>query len=244
MRLTDWAENECRIACKKENPNFNFDDEEDFDYGGSCYRSAFKAYKSLMNDGHSGFSFSMTRNILDRLMNSLPLTPIVDEDFFMVERGTEEWPGESSGYLAEHGLKSCLQCPRMTSLFREETLDGVVTYHDVSRSYFIDIDNPTITYTSNDKFLDELFPIKMPYLPQIGKYKIYAQEFLTDKANGDFDTKGILYVITPDGKHIDVNIFKAEIDGKWQEITKEEYIERYNRRIDKTNKLNIENETY
>lgn len=239
MRLTDWAENECRIACKKENPNFNFDDDEDFDYGGSCYRSAFKAYKSLMNDGHSGFSFSLTRNILNRLMNSLPLTPIVDEDFFTVERGTEEWLGESNKYLSEHGLKSSLQCPRMTSLFREETLDGQVTYHDVNRSYFVDIDNPSITYTSNDRFIDELFPIKMPYMPQEGKYKIYAQEFLTDKKNGDFDTKGILYVITPDAKRIDLNIFKAEINRKWQEITKEEYIERFKNRIDESPKQEI-----
>ena len=236
--ISDWAEQECRIACKQENPDFDFDGNE-FEYGCSCYKSALKAYCSLMEDGHSGFSFDMTKNILIRLMNSLPLTPIEDIDFFTVERGTEECPMESIEYLSKIGLKSCLQCPRMTSLFREETLDGKVTYYDVNRSYFVDIDNLIMTYTSDDRFIDELFPIKMPYMPQVGKYKIYAQEILTDKNNGDFDTKAILYVTTPDGERIDLNIFKAEIDGKWQEITKEEYIERFKRRIDKSPKQEV-----
>lgn len=37
--MLDWAENECRIACKRENPEFDFDNERDWDYGGSCYKS-------------------------------------------------------------------------------------------------------------------------------------------------------------------------------------------------------------
>ena len=36
------AEQECRLACKKENPNFDFDS-DDFDSGCSCYKSALKA---------------------------------------------------------------------------------------------------------------------------------------------------------------------------------------------------------
>lgn len=233
MSMLDWAERECRIACKKENPNFNFDS-DDFDYGCSCYKSALKAYKSLCDDGHSGCSWGFTKNILIRLMEGQPLTPITDEDFFSVKRGTEEYPLESDEYLKAHGLKSEIQCPRMSSLFRTETLDGKVSYHDNDRAYFINIENHSDTYSSACRFIDDMFPITMPYTPKKGKYKIYAQTFLTDEKHGDFDTKGIMYVITPEGEKVELNIFRTEgDDGNWKDITKEEYDELLSRRIDK-----------
>ena len=78
MTTNEWAEREIEIACKKENPNW---DGKSFDYGCACYQSALKAYKSLCEDEHSGFSFGLTKNILIRLMDGLPLMPITDEDF-------------------------------------------------------------------------------------------------------------------------------------------------------------------
>ena len=36
MSMYEWAEQECRLACKQENPNFDFDS-DDFDYGFNCY---------------------------------------------------------------------------------------------------------------------------------------------------------------------------------------------------------------
>lgn len=228
--MKDWVENECRIACKRENPNYDFDSDE-FDYGCCCYKSALKAYNSLIEDGHSGMSWSITRNILIRLMNNQPLTPITDEDFFSVERGTEEYPLESDEYLKKKGLKSSLQCPRMSSLFREETLDGKVNYHDIDRFYYIDMDNGW-TYHSSAKFLDEMFPITMPYMPKINKYKIYAREFLTDKKNGDYDTRAIEYMITPEGEKIELNLYYSEaISGIWEQITKEQYEELLKKKI-------------
>lgn len=229
MSIIDWAEQECRIACKCENPEYDFDS-DDFDYGCSCYKSALKAYKSLCEDLHSGASFEFTKNILIRLIEGHPLTPIKDEDFFI---NIEVMPQKSPSYLKERGLKSDLQCPRMSSLFRTETLDGKVTYEDIDRFYFINIEEPSDTYKTNSNFLDEMFPITMPYMPKKNKYKIYEQTFLTDKSNGDFDTRGIIYVITPEGEKVDVNIYKAQINNKFVDITKEEYEERLKRRIDK-----------
>ena len=233
--MSEWAENECRIACGRENPNYNFDG-NDFDYGCDCYKSALKAFKSLMDDGHSGMSFSFTKNILERLMEGLPLTPITDSDFFSVEQGTEDFPAESEEYLKERGLRSSLQCPRMSRLFRKETLDGKVSYHDVDRCVCVNVESPSDTYSSGiDRIVDEMFPITMPYNPTPGVYKLYVQTFLVDKKNGDFDTKGILYVETPKGKRVDVNKFMTERDGEWVDITKEEYDELLERRIDKLN---------
>ena len=225
--MYDWAEQECRIACKKENPNFNFDS-EDFDYGCSCYKSALKAYKSLCEDDHSGASFNFTRIILERLMDEQPLTPITDEDF---EGGVSIFSDKD---LASRGLKSEIQCPRMSSLFRRETLDGKISYIDNNRAYCINIENPFDTYSSaKDYVVDEFFPITMPYIPEKGKYKVYCQTFLTDKKNGDFDTQAILYFITPDGKRVDVNRYQTEKDGKMVDITKEEYDVLLEKRIDR-----------
>ena len=225
--MYDWAERECRIACKKENPNFNFDS-EDFDYGCSCYKSALKAYKSLCEDDHSGASFNFTRIILERLMDGQLLTPITDEDF---EGGVSIFSDKD---LASRGLKSEIQCPRMSSLFRRETLDGKVSYIDNNRAYCINIENPFDTYSSaKDYVVDEFFPITMPYIPEKGKYKVYCQTFLTDKKNGDFDTQAILYFTTPDGKRVDVNRYQTEKDGKMIDITKEEYDALLEKRIDR-----------
>ena len=227
MSMYDWAEQECRLACKKENPNFDFDS-DDFDYGCSCYKSALKAYKSLAEDGHSGMSFSFTRDILERLMRHEPLTPITDDDF---KDGNYLYPDEQ---LASMGLKSEIQCPRMSSLFRKETIDGEVTYNDLDRAYCIDIEKPSDTFSSSaSNIVDELFPIKMPYLPERGKYKVYVQSFLTDKKNGDLDTRGVIYLITPDGKRIDINRFYTEKNGEMVEISKDEYDKLLTNRLDK-----------
>jgi hypothetical protein len=185
-----------------------------------------------MEDGHSGASFGFTKNILIRPMEGQPLTPITDEDFFD-ENGNLLCMDMPSDYLKEQGLKSDIQCPRMSSLFRKETLDGKVTYHDIDRAYFVDIEEPSNTYTSCVSFLDELVPITMPYVPQKEKYKIYAQEFLTDKKNGDFDTRGVIYMTTPSGERIDLNLYYTTIDDEWVQIPKAQYDELLAKRIDK-----------
>ena len=228
MSIYNWAEQECRLACKRENPNFDFDS-NDFDYGCSCYKSALKAYKSLIDDNHSGASFSFTRDILERLMRHEPLTPITDDDF---KGGTLIYSDED---LASMGLKSEIQCPRMSSLFRKETVDGKVTYCDVNRAYSVNVETPSDTFSCGREtnIIDEMFPIKMPYLPEKEEYKVYVQTFLTDKKNGDFDTQGILYLTTPEGKRIDINRYYTEKNGEMVEISKDEYDELLEKRLDK-----------
>ena len=228
MSIYNWAEQECRLACKRENPNFDFDS-NDFDYGCSCYKSALKAYKSLIDDNHSGASFSFTRDILERLMRHEPLTPITDDDF---KGGTLIYSDED---LASMGLKSEIQCPRMSSLFRKETLDGKITYSDVDRAYCVNVENPSNTFSCGmeTNIINEMFPIHMPYLPKKGRYELYVQTFLTDKKNGDFDTRGVLYLITPDGERIDINRFYTEKNGEMVEISKEEYDKLLEKRLDK-----------
>jgi len=118
MSMKDWAKREVEIACKRENSNW---DGKSFDYGCACYQSALKTYKAMLNDGHSGYSWHMVKGILNRLMDGKPLTPITDEDFVV----TEDTILSTPEYLEKMGLKSEVQCPRMSSLFRTESLDYV-----------------------------------------------------------------------------------------------------------------------
>lgn len=206
MTTEEWAEREIELACKKENPNW---DGKSFDYGCACYQSALKAYKSLCEDEHSGFSFGLTKNILIRLMDGLPLMPITDEDFTSVEPEIKESPEE----LKKHGLKSDLQCPRMSSLFRYETLDGKITYSDVERVIFHDANGDGWWHNGYaTKIVDEMFPITMPYYPSKEKYKVYGESFYivdgedkTAENVGSYNLVKIYYVITPDKERIEIN---------------------------------------
>lgn len=170
MSMTEWAENEVKLACKKENPDW---DGKSFDYGCSCYGSALKAYKSFMEDGHSGFSFSVTKSILKRLLDELPLTPIEDTE--------ENWNDIT---LPDEDGTVTYQCVRKSSLFKDVKKDGSVSYHDNNRCYCQEIDDPKDTYTNGvaSKFVDKLFPITMPYYPStFERYKVVVRTFSAEQ---------------------------------------------------------------
>ena len=178
--MLDWAKKEVEIACKKENPDW---DGESFDYGCSCYMSALKAYEALMDDDHSGMSWSITRNILMRLMNDQVLTPIEDTEDIWV-----------------HVCETGYQCKRMSSLFKNIHDDGSVTYSDVNRAY-------GLTDGSNSAFwggrvrdaVNSLFPIEMPYYPATNKYKV-----LFHSDDDDYPYA----IITPDGDKVKIRYSK------------------------------------
>ena len=216
----DWAEREVKIACKKEKEKSN-SKEGEFDYGCACYESALKAFKTLCDDGHSGFSIKMTQSILNRFINGQPLTHIED---------TYDIGYEHHHYKEGHKL---YQCKRMSSLFKDVYADGTVEYGDNNRLYCVNINDPNDTYHSGlvRRIVDKMFPITMPYMPG-APIKVYCEDFLTDKKNGDFDTIGVLYAFkTENGeqKKIEINrFFKEPKDNEeydWVEISKEEYIQ-------------------
>ena len=68
MDMSEWAKREIELACKRNRGNRlkeEFDDE--FNYGCACYASALKAFKSMLDDAHSGTSIMITKYILNRL---------------------------------------------------------------------------------------------------------------------------------------------------------------------------------
>ena len=228
MSLLGWAEKEIELAMKaekdasKENDGYCMDG-----YVKACYDSAFKAFKSLVEDEHSGMSIRITKGILDRLIDGNPLTPITDDkwvDPFTNNAGVTTFQNE-----------------RMTALFKYVYPDGTVKYSDLDRSYCIDINNGS-TYGIGlvRDIVDELYPITLPYFPADNAIKVYCEDFLVDEKNGDFDTVGIFYLIK-DGEKIEINRFFKDgnsDENPWEEISREEYEDRKNSII-KRKKMNM-----
>lgn len=222
MTMLDWARREVEIACKKENSD---NKEGEFDYVSACYESALEVFEALCGQGHSGFSIKMTQKILNRLINGRPLTAIEDAD--------DIW--NECGY--NHDDYKTYQCQRMSSLFKDVYSDGRIKYHDVDYCYCINVNDPNSTYSSGliRRIIHEMFPITMPYMP--GKsIKVFCEDFLTDRKNGDFDTVGIFYALKEKNGEQEKNeinrFFREPYDGEkeiysgWIEISKEEYDER------------------
>ena len=213
MNRLEWAKREIEIACNRERGN---NDPNEWDYGVACYESAFNAYKSLMEDGHSGCSIGITMNILNRLVQCKPLTPIEDTPDIWHEVG-----------FVNTGLVKNLQCSRMGSFWKDIYPDGTVKYVDNDRVVIYCIDNKTVGWYNGRiaDLIDEIFPITMPYFPENNPYKVYVYEGLTNPKNGDYDTTAVLYVIKPDGERVEINRYFDD----YKEITKEEYLEREKR---------------
>lgn len=167
------------------------------------------------------------RSNLPKNQGDKPLTPIEDTD--------DVWnliDNHEDGYIS-------YQCKRMSSLFKDVYADGTVKYDDISRSYCVDINNSNNKYSSGlvRRIIDAMFPITMPYMP--GKpIKVYCEDFLTDKKNGDFDTVGVFYALKTENdkqEKIEIDRFfrapKGDEKGAWIEISKDEYMQRKDKRL-------------
>ena len=70
MTTEEWAKNEVSIAMDKERKAADKEGTVGVGYANSCYQSALKAYHCMCEDDHSGMSWSITANILIRLLSS------------------------------------------------------------------------------------------------------------------------------------------------------------------------------
>lgn len=212
MSLKEWAEREIEIACKRENPDRK---EGEFDYGCACYESALKAFNSLLEDGHSGMSIGFTKNILNRLIDGKPLTPIEDTDDIW------EFSYEKDGV-------ETYQCSRMSSLFKDVCPDGTVKYFDNNRFICYEIGSDVPFHNGFIKRIAEenVGEITMPYIPSDKPIKIYVSESLVDPKNGDNDTLGILYCVYPDGRECRIDRYFKEVENSFEEIDEHEWNER------------------
>lgn len=210
MSRISWAEREVELACKKENPDRK---EGEFDYGCACYESALKAFKSLMEDSHSGASILFTKEILIRLIEHKPLTEIED-----VESGWDfltRIPNKLDEYRSN----------RMGSLFKEVYPDGTVKYHDVNRVHCIDQNDCSYYNGFVSRIVHDLYPIKMPYFPE-SPYVAFIEEYSYDPDNGDFDTLRLVKVQLPDGTVRELDKHYKQEGYTFVEIDVDEYVSR------------------
>ena len=210
--MLKWAEREIDHALRTSANDVN---DPSYQYFKSCCESALKAFKSLLEDGHSGMSISITKGILMRLIEGKPLSNIEDTD--------DIW---NLVHTTEDGAKH-YQCLRMSALFKEVDKEGNVRYSDNDRVVCVDV-NSKIAYRNGLAFnyVDSHYPITMPYYPTDKPYLVYCEDFCMGKPNarGEFTHKALLYMTKPDGVQVDLNLYYRENDkGEMVEITGDQY---------------------
>ena len=226
-----WAEREVRLAIERECQAAENSDDIGVRYATLCYNSALNAYNTLMEDDHSDMSISITKNILNRLIEGKPLTPIEDTD--------DVW---NDGYsFGEEDDVTHYQCKRMSALFKEVYPDGTVKYSDVYRTVCYEEDDEHHVPFYNgfvSNFIDEMYPITMPYTADT-KYDVRILKLLTDRKNGDFDTISVEFVdikkTGEDAKRVYINKYFKEIKDKphWVEIDYDEFMRRDDAHLDR-----------
>ena len=213
--MKTWAETEVRLACENERRQCNGDEAE---YGIRCYESALKAFKCLLEDNHSGMSIQITKQILNRLIDHKPLTPITNSD--------DEW------FFAWDDIElhtSTYKDLRVGGLYKTEYQDGRIEVSDIRRVFCKDINNPNATFTNSfiTDIVDKMYPITLPYMPYSEPIIVYTEDFLYDtNLHYDSDTLAVYHLDHPEyGKEMIGRYFK-DIDGKFVEIDVEEFIKR------------------
>lgn len=179
------------------------------EYACTCIDSAAKAYEAMLKVEKpvSG----RAKELLNRLLKGQPLSPITEEDF---QSGgpSGEWEVEPNVLQDKH-LKSSVQCPRMFSLFREEGLDGSVSYSDVNRAVYMDQRGQAWADGEAIRTVDRMFPIALPYYPADEPFVVHGcdccMEGDADRPEGRDGTADAIcydYLITPEGKRIELNV--------------------------------------
>lgn len=179
------------------------------EYACACVDSAAKAYKAMLKVEKP--VSDRAKELLNRLIKGQPLSPITEDDFkAALHRPLEEW---EVNMLRRNHLKSSTQCPRMFSLFREEDLDGNVAYSDNNRVVYMD-QRGTQWYSARAmEVVSKMFPITMPYYPTSKPYLVHGREYYmegdVDKSEEHRGTVNVTYydyLITPEGKRVELNI--------------------------------------
>lgn len=100
--------------------------DQDSDYDGMLGQATIELVKTFADQGHSGMSADLVRDLFNRLSNYQPLTAITDNPDDWMEIGEQD-PRTPTGQGA------VWQCKRNPSLFSE---DGGKTYYNIDDEKF------------------------------------------------------------------------------------------------------------
>ena len=164
-------------------------------------------------------------------MNTLlaPLTEL--GEYGEITRALDKKGGKAS-------VSGCVDSQKLHMIYgtdKDYEVKLIVTYSDINRVQVVNVDNPDVAYINGftTRLIDKLAPITMPYFPADKKFKVVREEFLTDPKNGDYDTVAYLYVITPEGKKVELNGYFKNGENGLVRIDKAEYDERKARKVEK-----------
>lgn len=196
----DWAKNEVELAIK----------ETETAYIQLAYEMAYEIASKFADCVWNKDVAGRIASYATQLICSRPLTPYEDKE--------DQWKMiDDNGLIYEH--KRCVSLLKMIDDNRN------ASYTDLNRLECIEVDTLK-TYTDNNherRLLDEMYPIKFPYLP-IGHYTIYTLRFEEE------DTKYIMYhsIKLNDGTIMRLcRYFKIDSNGDVKEIETEEAMTKY-----------------
>ena len=211
-----WADREIMLAIAKEMQLAKEDgDEKTSEFKIRCYEAALKAYNSLLLDDRKGFDciFSVSKKVLDRLLDHKPLTPIHEED----ANWGEPWKKDENG-------DQCAQSERYSALFKTTHADGSLEYDDVDRCYSHErLSGDSFHCGFDRKVLNDIDPITFPYQP-------YNHPIMMDVEEFDFEDnsyRAVYMAVYPDGKVTEINRFvrttEENIKPVYEDITEKAY---------------------
>lgn len=207
MNTYEWAKHELNLA--RENEIAQCKKEEDYqpgneDYGLMCYDAAEHLLAVFQEQGHSGYSAKVVKEIFSRLVDGKPLTPVTNED--------DQW---HNAYKIGNSPKKSYRHKRMDSLFKHVAPDGTVSYYDIDRIRAYDQNG--ISYSTNhiDNIVSEYFPIEFPYVGE--EIKVHVEDL---DSNGGYAIIRHIIDATRNGlDHVVIDrYFMFEEDCTWQEI--------------------------
>jgi hypothetical protein len=181
------------------------------------YKMVLNAYEELTDNfiiGPSSFTKVRMANIFRRLLLHLPLSPITAEDFY----DDLKVKSNIDGVIFE------TPCNRDYPIIKCNCEDGTTVYKDFKRAIGIN----TVSETEESvnliflDWLDENFPITLPYLSKFEKYRLYIQKF-------DYDCKEyerLVKVITPEFEQLTINNICSVRDylGHVERISREDFL--------------------
>lgn len=227
MSLIEWARREVSLIRDIEKRRLEC---WEFEEVAECYDAALEAFESLLQPRPMYLDMATTKNILNRLLNYKPLSPIEDID--------DEW--EDPLVIRElNGNRQVRYIhKRMESLNKNINLDGSIDFVDLSQFQFIPYDNSLTLYPCDflRKIVSKMYPISMPYTPMDGPITVYVKQFLVDRSKKYFDTMQIVYIVEPDGTKRTINRYFMRGKGPWFEIDANRYIKRLDKYLRRNKK--------
>ena len=202
MNTYEWAKHELDLARENEIAHAVLVGDED--YGIMCYDAAEQLLAVFQEQGHSGYSAKVVKEIFSRLVDGKPLTPVTDED--------DQW---HNAYKNGNSPKKSYQHKRMSSLFKHVAPDGSVSYYDIDRVQAYDQNGNFFLAQQVNNVVSKYFPIKFPYVGE--EIKVHVEDL--DSNEGYASIRHIIDATRNGLDHVVIDrYFMINEDCTWSEI--------------------------